>query len=230
MKIDADISIVPAPTSSSAPEQSITEIHEEGLRLFMGEGRLNRTVERLAKDLESHGIDYMIIGAIALIAHGYPRFTEDVDLVMTPEALDTFHRELIGLGYIPKFLNSKKKLKSTADGVSIEIITTGEYPGDGLPKPVSFPNPADASMEIDGVRVVTLDRLIELKLASGMTAPHRLRDLADVQELIKIHKLDEEFANRLNPFVREKYIELWRAVSQAGQFADSEPGSEEQEF
>ena|SRR5436853_385957 len=230
MKIDADISIVPAPTSSSAPEQSITEIHEEGLRLFMGEGRLNRTVERLAKDLESHGIDYMIIGAIALIAHGYPRFTEDVDLVMTPEALDTFHRELIGLGYIPKFLNSKKKLKSTADGVSIEIITTGEYPGDGLPKPVSFPNPADASIEIDGVRVVTLDRLIELKLASGMTAPHRLRDLADVQELIKIHKLDEEFANRLNPFVREKYIELWRAVSQAGQFADSEPGSEEQEF
>jgi len=230
MKIDADISIVPAPTSSSAPEQSITEIHEEGLRLFMGEGRLNRTVERLAKDLESHGIDYMIIGAIALIAHGYPRFTEDVDLVMTPEALDTFHRELIGLGYIPKFLNSKKKLKSTADGVSIEIITTGEYPGDGLPKPVSFPNPADASMEIDGVRVVTLDRLIELKLASGMTAPHRLRDLADVQELIKIQKLDEEFANRLNPFVREKYIELWRAVSQAGQFADSEPGSEEQEF
>ena len=230
MKIDADISIVPALTSSSAPEQSITEIHEEGLRLFMGEGRLNRTVERLAKDLESHGIDYMIIGAIALIAHGYPRFTEDVDLVMTPEALDTFHRELIGLGYIPKFLNSKKKLKSTADGVSIEIITTGEYPGDGLPKPVSFPNPADASIEIDGVRVVTLDRLIELKLASGMTAPHRLRDLADVQELIKIHKLDEEFANRLNPFVREKYIELWRAVSQAGQFADSEPGSEEQEF
>ena len=230
MKIDADISIVPALTSSSAPEQSITEIHEEGLRLFMGEGRLNRTVERLAKDLESHGIDYMIIGAIALIAHGYPRFTEDVDLVMTPEALDTFHRELIGLGYIPKFLNSKKKLKSTADGVSIEIITTGEYPGDGLPKPVSFPNPADASMEIDGVRVVTLDRLIELKLASGMTAPHRLRDLADVQELIKIHKLDEEFANRLNPFVREKYIELRRAVSRAGQFADSEPGSEEQKF
>ena len=30
-----------------------------------------------------HGIDYMVIGAVALMAHGYPRFTEDIDLVMT---------------------------------------------------------------------------------------------------------------------------------------------------
>ena len=32
--------------------------------------------------------------------------------------------------------------------------------------------------------MVTLERLIELKLASGASAPHRLRDLADVQDLI----------------------------------------------
>lgn len=125
----------------------------------------------------------MVVGAVALIAHGYPRFTEDIDLFMTPEGLDRFHRELIGLEYVPQFSGAQKKFRSTADGVSIKIITTGEFPGDGRPKPVAFPNPAVASTEIDGVRVVTLERLIELKLASGMTAPHRLRDLADVQEL-----------------------------------------------
>jgi hypothetical protein len=50
--------------------------------------------------------------------------------------------------------------------------------GDGFPKPVSFPDPQEAAVEIGGIRVITLERLIELRLASGMTAAHRLRDLA----------------------------------------------------
>jgi len=63
---------------------------------------------------------------------------------------------------------------------------TGEYPGDGLPKPVAFPDPTapGVTVEIEGIRVVTLEKLIELKLALGMSAPYRLRDLADVQDLI----------------------------------------------
>ncbi|HYU33864.1 MAG TPA: hypothetical protein VEW48_17055 [Thermoanaerobaculia bacterium] len=44
-----------------------------------------------------------------------------------------------------------------------------------------------------------------------MTAPHRLRDRADVIELIRVNALDEEFAASLNPYVQEKYRELWRA-------------------
>ena len=94
-------------------------------------------------------------------------------------------------------------------------MTTGEYPGDGKPKPVSMPVPADASMEIDGIRFVTLEKLIELKLASGISAPHRLKDLADVQELIKIKHLDADFADRLDPYVRAKYLELQDAVSKS---------------
>ncbi|PYQ17831.1 MAG: hypothetical protein DMF79_16520, partial [Acidobacteria bacterium] len=57
-----------------------------------------------------------------------------------------------------------------------------------------------------------LPRLIELKLASGMTAPHRLKDLADVQELIRAASLSRELANTLDPYVRDKYLELWQAV------------------
>lgn len=190
----------------------VAEIYAEGLRYFMGEGTLNKTLARLSNDLDEHGINYAVIGAVALLAHGYPRFTEDIDLVMTAEGLEKFHQELVGLGYVPAFPGARKRLKSTVDGVSIEVMTTGEYPGDGKPKPVSMPEPTEASTEIDGIRFLTLEKLIELKLASGMSAPDRLKDLADVQELIKIRKLDAEFGSKLNPYVRDKYHELETAV------------------
>jgi len=193
-------------------ERSIPEVYAEGLRYFMGEATLNKTLERLSKDLDERGIDYMVIGAIALLAHGYPRFTEDIDLVMTRDGLDKFHEELVGLGYAPAFPGARKRLRSTVDNVSIEVMTTGEYPGDGRPKPVSMPVPAEASTEIDGVKFVSLEKLIELKLASGISAPDRLKDLADVQELIKIRKLDADFASKLDPYVRTKYLELEEAV------------------
>jgi hypothetical protein len=207
--------------------QSVAEVYEEGRRLFMQQGQLNQSLSRLVADLDQHGIEYMVIGAVALIAHGYRRFTEDIDLVMTPEGLEAFHRELIGRGYVPQFPEARKTIRSTVDGVRIKIITSGEYPGDGKPKPVSFPRPGEASSEIDGVRMVTLEKLIELKLASGMTAPHRLRDLADVQELIKARGLGAAFAEKLDPYVRAKYLELWLAVHQAELARGQEPGAEE---
>ena len=191
---------------------SVIDVYEEARRYFMGEGTLNKTLARLSSDLEDRGIDYMVIGAVALLAYGYPRFTEDIDLVMTAEGLQKFHEELVGLGYTPAFPGARKRLRSTTDNVSIEVMTTGEYPGDGKPKPVSMPTPAEASTEIDGIRFVTLEKLIELKLASGISAPDRLKDLADVQELIKIRKLGADFALKLDPYVRPKYLELEEAV------------------
>lgn len=59
----------------------VRAVYAEGLRYFMGEGHLNNTLARLSSDLEDHGIDYMVIGPVALLAHGYPRFSEDIDLV-----------------------------------------------------------------------------------------------------------------------------------------------------
>ena len=200
-----------APTSDS---RSIHELYAEGLRYFMGQGNLNSALAQLAADLGRHGIDYVVIGAVALMAYGYPRFTEDIDLVMTAEGLEKFHEELVGLGSVPAFEGARKKLRATREGVPVEVITSGEYPGDGRPKPVSFPVPSESSVEIEGVRVVTLEKLLELKLASGMTAPDRLKDLADVQELIKIRGLDEGFAEGLDPYVREQYLKLWAAVEQ----------------
>ena len=190
----------------------VSDIYAEGRLYFMGKGILNSALARLASDLKEHDIDYVVIGAVALLAHGYPRFTEDIDLVLTSEGLEKFHSELVGLGYAPSFPGAPKRIRSTTDNVPIEVMLSGEYPGDGKPKPVRMPIPATASEEIDGISFVTLEKLIELKLASGVSAGDRLKDLADVQELIKLRKLDANFAEKLDPYVRPKFLELLSSV------------------
>jgi hypothetical protein len=96
--------------------------------------------------------------------------------------------------------------------VRIEFLITGEFPGDGKPKPVAFPDPGGVSVEIDGVRYLRLETLIELKLASGITNANRLKDLADVQELIRTLKPPRTFADSLHEFVRPKFLELWEGL------------------
>jgi len=117
----------------------------------------------------------------------------------------------VGLDYRPVFSGPEKTFRDTETGVRIEIVSAGEYPGDGLPKPVAFPDPTapGVTVEIEGIRVVTLEKLIELKLASGMSAPHRLRDLADVQDLIVRLKLPLSLADQLDSWVQATYRDLW---------------------
>lgn len=194
---------------------SPTEAYEEGLNFFMGKGLLNNVLRRIAEDLDEHGIDYLVIGAIALNQYGYRRFTEDIDLLLTKEGLQKFRDELVGLGYRPAFEGSTKTFRTSQENVPIEIITNNEYPGDGLPKAVRFPNPDEHFVIIDGVKTITLEKLLELKLASGITAPDRLKDLADVQEMIKAKSLDASFAEKLDASVRDKFLELHKAVKQA---------------
>jgi hypothetical protein len=58
--------------------------------------------------------------------------------------------------------------------------------------------------------VVSLPRLLELKIASGMTAAHRMRDLDDAMRLIAANELSPDYASELDPYVRAKYAELWK--------------------
>jgi hypothetical protein len=136
---------------------------------------------------------------MALFRHGFRRFTEDVDLLVTKEGLRRIHAELEGRSYVPVFAKSKN-LRHTETGVRIEFLIAGQYPGDGKPKDVAFPDPTQASVEIDGIRYLSLPKLIELKLASGMTNSERLKDLGDVQELIKLLNLSRDFEEELHPF------------------------------
>lgn len=179
----------------------------------MGTSDVQHALEKLARLLDEDGIPYAVVGAMALNAYGYRRLTVDVDVLLTPAGLDEFKAKHLGLGYVPKFPGSKG-LRDTENGVSIDVLLTGEYPGDGRPKPVAFPDPAVAAVRGERVALLPLPTLVELKLASGMSAPHRLKDLADVLELVRILGLPEETADDLHPYVQEKYREIWRAAQE----------------
>ncbi len=181
----------------------------------MGLGDVHETVKMLAKDLDEAGIEYAIIGGMALNAHGYRRETVDVDVLVRPEGLEEFRNRLVGLGYVGTFSGAKKSFRNTRTNTVVEFITTGEYPGDGKPKPVAFPDPAQVKINVDGIAVVDLPTLIDLKLASGMTQPARRRDLADVQDLIRTLALQRDFSKQLNPFVQAMFETLFDELQQA---------------
>ncbi len=183
----------------------------EASKFFMQSDAVFKTLQSIAERLTSLNVPYAVVGGMALVAHGYRRTTEDVDVLVTPEGLEAIHDALVGSGYRPLFEKSKN-LRDTQTGVRVEFIVSGQYPGDGKPKPVAFPDPASVGVEIDDIRYAALPTLIELKLASGMSSPGRLRDLADVQELIRVLALPEDYADKLAPHVRAKFSELSESV------------------
>ena len=187
--------------------RSFDLVVSEGEQLYEGRGRLRKTYDRLVRRLEDLGVSYTLIGGYALILHGVRRFTEDIDILISGEGLERLHKELIGRGYV-RIAPESRNLRDVETGVQIEFVVTGEFPGDGRPKPVAFPDPQSVVETREGIKVINLKSLIELKLASGMTAKGRLQDLADVQRLIQEHGLSTDFAKQLHPYVREKFLEL----------------------
>ena len=187
----------------------------EGSRHFNGTSDVHATLQRICGRLNELGIPYAVVGGTALFNHGFRRFTEDVDILVSRENLKRIHGKLRDLGYLPLFEGSKN-LRDTESGVRIEFLLTGDYPGDGKRKPIAFPDPADVGELRDGIQFFHLPTIVELKLASGMTGSDRMKDLADVQELIKLLSLPAEFGDQLNPYVQSKYRELWQAIMSSG--------------
>ena len=188
---------------------------DEGDRHFRHESEVFRTLRKIAKKLGDLDIPYAIAGGMALDAHGFRRLTVDVDILVTKEGLRLIHEKLEGLGYLPPFEKSKN-LRDTETGVRIEFLIAGEYPGDGKPKPVSFPNPAAVAVEIEGAYYLALPSVIELKLSSGLTGGvARMKDFTDVVALIQALDLPANFGEGLNPYVREKYAELWTGLKES---------------
>lgn len=183
----------------------------EGSMHFDEKSAVHDALREIVRRLRSLQIPFAIVGGMALFHHGLRRFTEDVNVLLTADGLRQAREGLEGLGYLAPFPGSRQ-LRDTQNGVRIEFLVSGQYPGDGKPKPVAFPDPAGKIIEINGIPLLQLPALIELKLASGLSNPGRLKDLADVQELIRVLKLPGDFADRLNPYVRAKYQELWNGV------------------
>lgn len=175
----------------------------------MGQAEAQLALYRLTAILEAEGLPYAIIGAFALNEYGHRRVTVDVDLVMRDEDLEEFKRRHLGKGYAERVAGTGKLL-DTEHGVNIDVLSTGRFPGDDKPKPIAFPDPRTTALRGERFALLPMPRYIELKLASGMVAPHRAKDLVDVQELIRSARLRADVADELHPWVRSKFLELWQ--------------------
>src|ERR1044071_2602809 len=195
--------------------RTVADRLERASEFFMKRADVHRALNKIERRLTEENIAYAVIGGMASNIHGYERVTNDVDLLTTRAGLDAIHLRLAGRGYVPSFSGARKRLRDTENGVTIEFITTGEYPGDGKPKPVKFPDPRETSIDREGHQVIVLPKLVELKLASGLSAVDRLKDLAGVMELIKVVKLPRELGERLDLSVRGEYYRMWDAAQNA---------------
>jgi hypothetical protein len=103
---------------------------EEGSMHFEGNSAVHKTMRRIAQRLGELGIDYAIVGGMAMYLHGFRRFTEDVDILVSPESLKRIHEEIEGRGFVRPFEKSKN-LRDSETGVRIEFLIEGQYPGTG---------------------------------------------------------------------------------------------------
>ncbi|MBL8879755.1 MAG: nucleotidyltransferase family protein [Phycisphaerales bacterium] len=181
------------------------ELHpaEEAFMFFDGKGPVPETLARLHERLESAGIPHILMGAMAAKAYGMRRTTEDVDICVRPEDLARFRSLFVAHDYQAVEGRSRRFFDAVRQ-VTIDILVAGEIAGNAKKQTqVRFPDPSEGRL-VDGLLVPSLARLIELKLVTW-----RLKDWADVIELIRINRLDESFCEQLHPVVRAVYVQCY---------------------
>lgn len=88
---------------------------------------------------------------------------------MRDEHLQEFKRRHLGKGH-EKGVAETGKLLDMEHGVSIDVLSTGRFPGDDKPKPIAFRDPATVALRGERFALLPMTRYIELKLAFGMVA------------------------------------------------------------
>jgi RNase P/RNase MRP subunit p30 len=99
----------------------------------------------------------------------------------------------------------------------VQFLIAGQRAGQG--SDVTIPDPAGERNveEREGLTVVRLSRLIEMKIACGMSNLRRThKDFADVVELIAARNLDESFARYIHKSLRAAFRELVRNAQATG--------------
>ena len=143
---------------------------------------LNEDYRDILHALSDEKVKFILVGAYALAAHGYPRATMDIDIWVMPssENADAVLRALRHFG-APLHNLTKEDLQKDGTifqiGVAprrIDIITTAS----GLQFETTYRDSIPVNIEGIEVRIPSIDDLIHNKRASGRT-----RDLADVEAL-----------------------------------------------
>jgi hypothetical protein len=186
----------------------------EGGLYFQCRSAVHKTLQRLDKILVDIHVDYAVIGTMAMFYHGYRRFMESIDLVVTPSGLSQFLEVAHRVGFTDPVKD--RIVRDSENGVKVVFFPSGVGPLiHGLGQ-LPIPCPNTIKETINGISVASLPALIELYLASGQ-ASHRLGDLGCVQELVKHLKLAHEFAGQLNPSLGEEFRQIWKDAQTAAE-------------
>ena len=145
---------------------------------------------RLLERLVEAGVDFVIVGGVAVVLQAQPRFTKDLDICYAPDAdnlerlgdtLVGLHARLRGIDETVPFVADARTLLQT----QILTLTTDAGELDLLVDPQGAPpyeqlrRDADV-VDLDGiqVRVASIEHLSAMKRAAG-----RPQDLADLEAL-----------------------------------------------
>jgi hypothetical protein len=180
---------------------SFVERLREVSMFFAGKDEVHKTARRLVRRLERVQIPYAIVGAMALLAHNYRRATTDVDILLSVDGFAEFKKRFVPKQY-EQVAGRSRRFVDRANGIGVDVLVAGMFPGSGKPGPIAYPEPAEVAREVEKHQVVDLATLVQLKLAA-----RRYKDFGDVVELIRHNDLDESFADKLDPSVRQDYIE-----------------------
>ncbi len=168
---------------------------------------IEQTARTVAEILTHYDIPHLFAGGLAVQEHGYARVTLDVDVIVPDvlEALEFLTADVVGpIVRVPKL---EDRVKDRRNGVFIDILPAGKVLKHGCQVP--FPNPTVVN---DSPQLITLEQLISLKLDSFSRSPlHRIKDKADVVELIKLRQLPRDL--NISPPVLHLYTELWDGLA-----------------
>lgn len=147
---------------------------------------------RVFATLDRHGVDYLTIGAFAVIAHGYVRATADIDVVARQDR-ENLERLAAAFAELNAGLRGVDADLLDIDPTDPDVLANGaSFTLDTDAGPVDYLNDVPGAGDYDDlraraveanaagvvVRVVGLDDLIRMKRASGR--PQDLRDIANL--------------------------------------------------
>jgi hypothetical protein len=176
--------------------------------MVLGSGSIWDTARRCGDALNERGLPHAIVGGVAVCLHGYQRNTVDVDILVRKEDTEAVRETLEADGFV---WDSAEREFRSPDNVPVQFLVSGEPASDDRSLGVTLPDPSQPGVttEIESLSVVSLARLIELKLACGLGNLRRThRDLADVVELIAAHNLSRSFARHLHKSLRKEFRNL----------------------
>jgi hypothetical protein len=166
--------------------------------IFSQEGPVWGTLRRSHEALRDAGVPHAVVGGLAVFLHGHRRMTTDVDILVSAPERPAVHRALQSAGLVLRgreFIGDKD--------VRLHLLLTGQPEGIEWATSIVFPDPADPTCvrAIDGFPTVVLARLLEMKLACGLSNLRRPRDIDDALRLMEVHKLDKRFAGQIHPLL-----------------------------